>query len=1111
VKKNFYAWSITVMIIGFLPCISLSQTITKVGEWGTGYYGSVFVKGNYAYCTAGLSGFDIIDVSIPANPKKVGGYMIDDEISNIIVIGNYAYAAANTMGLQVVNITNPALPYLKGSWISGKAVKDVFIKGQYAYIANSEASLAILNIANPEKITLAGSVSIQEEMNSIYVSGNYAYVIAAGYTESPDQYSNLYIFDISSPAAPTLVSMYKAPAYANDIWVKENYAYITACAMCLQIVDISNPAAPKLAAQFDNMKGGGGIFIMGNYAYIASGEIGLQVLDISIPTSPTLVGNYNTPGDSSGIMVNGNYAYVGDKSGGLQIIDISTPSKPIPVGSYDYSFSNISRICLRGNYTYLVSGPEGLIILDISNPSRPTLAGCFDTPGWAESVDVRNNLAYVADGDKGLLIINVSNPSAPSFKGSCLTPQSAFDVKVSSNYAFVLDWRESALVVIDVSNPSSPKLLANRVSNCSGQKLQISGNHAYVADVYTGLKIINIANPIDPILEATFDIPLGIENLFVSGHYAYVGNEYNENLWILDIAVPNHPGLVKQYTMPGRIDDLVVDDHFLYTANYSKGLSVVDISMPYNPTIAARYTAANNAEAVAVNGDYIYLSNGSTGKLYILHMDRSTASPRLKVNHANLYFAAELSGDKTYPQFLLVSNSGAGTMTWSVSTNKNWLKLFPASGIDDSEISVTADPAGLAPGIYNAVLTISAPLAANTPLEVEVQFQVYKKGQTSTPFGEFATPTHGSTVSSSVPFTGWVLDDIGVQNVQLFRDSAQGLVYIGDAVLVEGARPDVEQTYPNYPMNYKAGWGYMMLTNFLPGGNGVFTIHALATDIEGNQVTLGSKTITVDNASAVKPFGAIDSPAQGGTASGNEYVNFAWVLTPPPNTISTDGSTIRVWVDGVSLGNPVYNRHRQDIAALFPDYNNSGGAGGYFYLDTTKYANGVHTIQWTAADDAGNRDGIGSRYFTVLNAAKPAASAASTKQSQQNLPLSLPDPQDMQWNHHVKVAKGFPDENLSQTYYKGENNTISLEIKELDRVEIHLSEEPSGTWMGCQVVGNQIRNLPIGSTLDIEKGIFCWQVGAGFIGRYRLVFIERDQKGNILSGSKIVVKIMPKF
>jgi hypothetical protein len=355
--------------------------------------------------------------------------------------------------------------------------------------------------------------------------------------------------------------------------------------------------------------------------------------------------------------------------------------------------------------------------------------------------------------------------------------------------------------------------------------------------------------------------------------------------------------------------------------------------------------------------------------------------------------------------------------------------------------------------------------------------------------------------------------------VKIYRDGGTGLVYIGEAVFVEGARPDVEQAYPDYPFNYKAGWGYMMLTNFLPNsGNGTFKIFAIAADIEGNQVNLGTKTITCDNAHAVKPFGAIDTPSQGGIAPGSSFVNWGWALTPLPNRIPTDGSTIRVWVDGVSLGNPVYNLYREDIALLFPGYHNSSGAGGYFYLDTTQYANGVHTLQWTAADDAGNTDGIGSRYFTIQNR---GGDANVMERAQEGVPPCLYPHEDTQRDYPIRILKGYSNEDQPQLIYPDENGVINIEINELERVEIHLSEGTRGLaplsncsisstnlWQGFQVIGARFGALPIGSTLDRERGIFYWQPGPGFVGEYRLVFIKKDRHENV-TRKNILVDIIP--
>jgi hypothetical protein len=163
--------------------------------------------------------------------------------------------------------------------------------------------------------------------------------------------------------------------------------------------------------------------------------------------------------------------------------------------------------------------------------------------------------------------------------------------------------------------------------------------------------------------------------------------------------------------------------------------------------------------------------------------------------------------------------------------------------------------------------------------------------------------------------------------------------------------------------------------NGLPIGNGSYTLHAIATDPNGLSTDLGTVAISVNNSTSVIPFGTIDTPAQGSTASGSAYVNFGWALTPLPNMIALNGSTIEVFVDNVPLGHPVYNNYRADIATLFPGYKNSGvlnmpmdgGAVGYFYIDTTKLSNGLHTIAWSASDSAGNTAGLGSRFFIVQN------------------------------------------------------------------------------------------------------------------------------------------------
>ncbi len=376
----------------------------------------------------------------------------------------------------------------------------------------------------------------------------------------------------------------------------------------------------------------------------------------------------------------------------------------------------------------------------------------------------------------------------------------------------------------------------------------------------------------------------------------------------------------------------------------------------------------------------------------------SAATPAIALGRTRLDFGAVAGDVVTKSQTVMLDNSGGGTLAWTAASNRTWLSVAPASGTGAAALSVRVNPADLAAGLlaggYSGNITVSDPNASNSPQTIAVNLTVYAAGATGLPFGFFDTPLDGTTgVTGAVPVTGWAADDIEVVRVEIWRDSSAGETpgqwAIGDAVFVEGARPDIEAALPNHPLNYRAGWGYMMLTNMLPGqGNGTVKLYAYAIDREGNRVLLGTKTIVCDNAQATKPFGTIDTPAQGGQASGNAFMNWGWVLTPLTKTVPKTGETILAYVDGVYVGSLAappnfYNAYRADVSGAFPGLNNTGapGAGGpvgLFYLDTTKYANGVHTIAWVATDDRSAADGIGSRYFIIGAPSQTLVSIAVT-------------------------------------------------------------------------------------------------------------------------------------
>jgi hypothetical protein len=242
------------------------------------------------------------------------------------------------------------------------------------------------------------------------------------------------------------------------------------------------------------------------------------------------------------------------------------------------------------------------------------------------------------------------------------------------------------------------------------------------------------------------------------------------------------------------------------------------------------------------------------------------------------------------------------------------------------------------------------------------------------PIGTIDTPPPAATVAGEVACTGWSVDDSGIAHVRIYRSplpgeptDATGLVFVGTAAMIEGARPDIVAAFPQYPGVSRAGWGFMILSNMLPnGGNGTFMLHAVATSMAGEAQTIGTRVVVVDNAGSALPFGTIDTPGQGATVSGL-VTNFGWALTPQPKVIPFDGSTIDVYIDGVMVGHPSYNHFRPDIAAAFPGYANTNGAVGVYQFDSAAMSSGLHTIAWVVRDNAGAFQGVGSRFFSVHN------------------------------------------------------------------------------------------------------------------------------------------------
>jgi len=204
------------------------------------------------------------------------------------------------------------------------------------------------------------------------------------------------------------------------------------------------------------------------------------------------------------------------------------------------------------------------------------------------------------------------------------------------------------------------------------------------------------------------------------------------------------------------------------------------------------------------------------------------------------------------------------------------------------------------------------------------------------------------------------------------------------------------------------------------------------------------------------------------------------------------------------------------VATSFPGLNNTGGpaegAGGpvgAFYLDTTKYANGVHQIHWVATDNEGATDGIGSRFFNIVNTGSTTVANAGA----QSIDLGRTDSYESIMNlpmrfEPMRVKKGFILKAEPEVIPPDNYGTIHIDMREVERIELDLGNAKA--IKGYQLVGEELRPLPVGSTLDSRKGTFAWMAGPGFLGEHELAFILKDAFGTIRR-IPIHVTIKPKI
>ncbi len=528
----------------------------------------------YAATSCGLQ---ILDVSDPLHPTRVGAYTTVGSACDVQVVGSLAYVGEDQHGLQILDVSNPAAPIRVGGYEGSGYAHRVQVVGNLAYVSdsqepfnvpNSPTSLLILDVSDPTAPVRVGRFDMSDVACGVEVVGSLAYVA--------ESHAGLHILDVSDPASPVRVGGFDIASDLCDLQVVGNHAYVLGWDGVLQILDVSAITAPVWLGEYAAANADA-VQVVGDLAYLAQGSTGLEIIDVSDPATPVRLGGLDTAGGATGVDVVGSVAYVSDGGSGLQIVNVSSAASPVLLGRYEPGA--VQAVQVTGNTAYVAAGSAGLQILDVTNPMAITLLSTFDTVDFALDVRIAGNLAYVADGSGGLQILDVSDPRAPTFVGAYA--ESASSVEVVGNRVYMIN---GGLDILDVSDPASPVRLGGYDPPgmlSSLREVEIVGQLAYAVDRYGKLQILDVSDPASPVVVGQYDGGASWANdVDIVDNLAYFLDA--NNLMILDVSNPAAPTLVGQCGAESAIGIKVIGN-LAYLLNYTGRLNVFDVSNPASP------------------------------------------------------------------------------------------------------------------------------------------------------------------------------------------------------------------------------------------------------------------------------------------------------------------------------------------------------------------------------------------------------------------------------------------------------------------------------------------------------------------------------------------------
>lgn len=190
-----------------------------------------------------------------------------------------------------------------------------------------------------------------------------------------------------------------------------------------------------------------------------------------------------------------------------------------------------------------------------------------------------------------------------------------------------------------------------------------------------------------------------------------------------------------------------------------------------------------------------------------------------------------------------------------------------------------------------------------------------------------------STFNGEAAIGGWAVNDNAA--ISKVTVSVDGVLW-GNAAY-GGNRPDVCAAYPNRQGCPNVGWNFPLDTSMLADGTHTLSVAAYGADGKHASAQAAFTSMNAGLSGAVHL--TLENPSLQSAALTGGTVVKGWAVDE-----SSAITNVSIYIDGINSGTAAYGISRPDVCANFAGATGCPDVGWTYLLDTTKLADGSHSL-----------------------------------------------------------------------------------------------------------------------------------------------------------------------